>query len=187
MSPPPTREDRFRTLYEELRPQLLRFARRRAGSGTAEDVVADAFLVIWRRLDETPSPPEDARAWAFGITRNVLLNQQRGSRRHLAVGVRLADQGESSGEASQAAFEEVVNRVDLARAWRRLRASHQEALSLVVFDGLDAPRAATVIGISPVAFRLRLSRARRALRLQLDHQPPVTARTPAGAIARSTP
>lgn len=33
-----------------------------------------------------------------------------------------------------------------------------------VWDGLDAPRAARVLGISPVAFRLRLSRARKALR-----------------------
>ena len=187
MSPPPTREDRFRTLYEELRPQLLRFARRRADAATAEDVVADAFLVIWRRLEETPTRPEDARAWAFGITRNVLLNQQRGARRHLAVGVRLADEGGSGREVSQEGFEEVVNRVDLARAWRRLSASHQEALGLVVFDGLDAPRAAGVVGISPVAFRLRLSRARRALRVHLDHRPPAAAPTPAGAVVRSTP
>jgi RNA polymerase sigma-70 factor (ECF subfamily) len=36
-----------------------------------------------------------------------------------------------------------------------------------VWDGLDAPRAARVLGISPVAYRLRLSRARKALRAHL--------------------
>lgn len=31
---------------------LLRFVQRRAGPSPAEDVVADAFMVVWRRLDE---------------------------------------------------------------------------------------------------------------------------------------
>lgn len=64
-----------------------------------------------------------------------------------------------------------MSRVDLTRAWRLLSAVHQEALALAVFEGLRAPQAAAVLGISPVAFRLRLSRARRVLRLHLDHQP----------------
>jgi RNA polymerase sigma-70 factor (ECF subfamily) len=41
---------------------------------------------------------------------------------------------------------------------------HQEAIALAVLDGLTAPEAALVLGISPAAFRLRLSRARRSLR-----------------------
>lgn len=187
MSPPPTREDRFRALYAELRPSLLRFARRRSDPGSAEDVVAEALLVVWRRLEEAPPAPQDSRAWAYGITRNVLLNEQRGQHRHLALGVRLAEHGERGGVGRWDEAEEVVNRVDLARAWRKLSAVHQEALALVVLDGLDSPRAAAVLGISAVAFRLRLSRARRALRLHLDHQPPTDARSAANAVLRSTP
>ena len=65
----------------------------------------------------------------------------------------------------------VATRLDLAAAWRRLTAVHQEALALTAWDGLTSPQAAAVLGISPTAYRLRLSRARRALRAHLHHSP----------------
>jgi RNA polymerase sigma-70 factor, ECF subfamily len=65
----------------------------------------------------------------------------------------------------------VAQQIDLAAAWNLLSEVHQEALALAVLDELTAPQAAVVLGISPVAFRLRLSRARRALRAHLDHRP----------------
>ena len=57
--------------------------------------------------------------------------------------------------------------MDLGRAWRLLSERHQEALALTVWDGLTAVEAATVLGISPVAYRLRLSRARTVLRAHI--------------------
>lgn len=38
--------------YEAVYPDLIRFVQRRAHPEHVEDVVADAFLVVWRRLDE---------------------------------------------------------------------------------------------------------------------------------------
>ncbi|GAB2708223.1 RNA polymerase sigma factor [Arthrobacter bambusae] len=179
----PDRERTFRLLYELVHPELMRFVQRRAHPDHAEDVVADAFLVVWRRLDELPSRHDDARAWIFGITRNILLNTHRGERRRLALGVRLAD------AAALAYLDEdedpIVNRIDLGKAWCALSETHQEALGLVVFEDLNAPQAAAVLGISPVAFRLRLSRARRALRLLLEHLPRHSS-TPAASFERTT-
>lgn len=163
------RERTFRTVYEALYADVLRFVQRRANPDHAEDVVADVFLVVWRRLDEVPARHEDARAWVFGVARNTLLNARRGDHRRAALGLRLADastRAPASGEADL-----VVSLVDLRRAWGALSGAHQEVLGLCVFEALNAPQAAAVLGISPVAFRLRLSRARRALRLSLDHIP----------------
>ena len=56
----------------------------------------------------------------------------------------------------------------LVAAWPLLSATDREAIALSVLDGLTAPEAATVLGISSTAFRLRLSRARRALRRHVD-------------------
>jgi len=156
-------------LYEAVYPDLVRFVQRRAHPDHADDVVADAFLVVWRRLDELPSRYDDARAWVFGITRNILLNEQRGEQRRRALGVRVAQT--TTLLHTDPATDLVVSRVDLGKAWSLLSEVHQEALGLAVFEELDAPRAAAVLGISPIAFRLRLSRARRALRLHLDHLP----------------
>lgn len=172
MSPPPSAPDReqvFRSLYGALYPDLLRFAQRRVDADQAEDVVAEAFLVLWRRLADLPRREEDARAWAFGITRNVLLNSRRSELRRHALGVRLAEP--TAVHDGDADADGVVSAVDLAVAWRRLSETHQEAIALTAFEELSAPHAAAVLGISPVAFRLRLSRARRALRLHLDHRP----------------
>jgi RNA polymerase sigma-70 factor (ECF subfamily) len=179
----PGRENTFASLYEAVYPDVLRFVQRSARSDHAEDVVADAFLVVWRRLDDVPRPHEDARAWIFGITRNILLNEQRGRQRRRALGVRLAEA--TTAPPTDADTDGLVSRIDLARAWRLLSEVHQEVLALAAFDELRAPQAATVLGISPVAFRLRLSRARRALRLHLDHLPP-SASTPAGIAERTT-
>ena len=172
MSPPsrvPDREHLFESFYEAVHPDLVRFVQRRVHPDHAEDVVAEAFLVVWRRLEELPRGDDDARAWVFGIARNLLLRTRRGELRRRALGVRLADASSLPPAGSDA--DRVVSRVDLGNAWRLLSEVHQEALGLSVFEGLKAPQAAAVLGISPVAFRLRLSRARRALRLHLDHLP----------------
>lgn len=54
-------------------------------------------------------------------------------------------------------------RADLATAWNRLSSRHQEVIALQVWDGLTSTQAAQVLDISPVAYRIRLSRARRSL------------------------
>lgn len=168
--PGPDREQVFRSLYESVYPDLLRFVQRRCDPVHVDDVVADACLVVWRRLDELPASHDSARAWIFGIARNVLLSRHRGERRRRALAVRLADPTasmSSAGSGVDPAADEVVSRVDLGRAWSCLSDDHQEALALAVFEGLNAPEGAAVLGISPVAFRLRLSRARHALRRQI--------------------
>ncbi len=179
----PERSDAFRALYKAVYTDLLRFVQRRTDAGNAEDVVADAFLVVWRRFDEVPAHHDDARAWIFGITRNLVLNAQRGDQRRLALGVRLTETIAEPHTASHADL--VTSRVDLSKAWALLSEIHQEALGLAVFENLPAPQAAAVLGISPVAFRLRLSRARRALRLLLDHLPQSPG-TPAASFERTS-
>jgi RNA polymerase sigma-70 factor, ECF subfamily len=165
--PRPDREARFRTVYEAAYPDLLRFVQRRVHPTHAEDIVADAFLVAWRRFDDLPGDNGDARAWLFGIAQRTLMNGQRGERRRLALTIRIADATvvAQCGEAWKGSDSDLsARRLDLAAAWNRLTPVHQEALSLAVWDGLNGPQAAAVLGISPVAFRLRLTRARRALR-----------------------
>ena len=163
----PDREGRFRALYAEAYVDVLRFAQRRVHPSYAEDVVADAFLVAWRRLEEAPSSSDDARAWLFGIARHCLLNTQRGLGRQDALAVRIAETAPAA-PTDGPEDDVVVQRLDLAVAWRRLSAGEQETLSLSVFEGLASPQAARVLGTSAAAYRLRLLRARRALRRQLD-------------------
>lgn len=160
-------EAHFRALYEATYDDLVRFVQRRVHPSHAEDLAAETMLVAWRRFDELPAQRGDARAWLFGIARHLMLNARRGERRRTALQVRIADTAFVRTATDDA--DVVASRVDLARAWRLLATQHQEALALSVWDDLTSAEAATVLGISPVAYRLRLSRARRALRALTDH------------------
>lgn len=162
-----SREQRFRELYDSVYVDLLRFVRRRVHPSRAEDVVSDVMLVAWRRLHEVPVDLSAARAWLFGVARKTLQNTRRRDDRHGAIAVRLAEARHGSDVADHHS-ELIARRVDVAAAWPLLSAAHQEAIALSVLDGLTAPEAAAVLGISSTAFRLRLSRARRILRGHLD-------------------
>jgi RNA polymerase sigma-70 factor, ECF subfamily len=164
------RESRFRVLYAAAYPDLLRFVSRRVHPSFAEDVVADTFLAAWRRLDDVPIEPGRARAWLFGTARRSLLNERRGAQRREALAIRIAEAPDNDRNRGLDP-DQLATRMDLASGWHRLAPKDQEVLALTVWDGLSGAEAATVLGISPVAYRLRLSRSRRALRRLLDHPP----------------
>ncbi len=156
----------YRAFFADAYADALRFASRRTAPDHAEDAVAEAMLVAWRRFAEAPTEAGERRAWLFGIVRNTVLNANRSQARRSALAVRIGDGGvaESPDHADQ-----VAQRLDLARAWRKLEDGQQEVLALTVFEGLTAAQSARVLGISAVAFRARLSRARRALHSHFSH------------------
>ncbi len=161
-------KERFGAIYVQAYDDLLRFVQRRlyaSDVGLAEDVVADAMLTAWRRVDDLPCEVDDSRAWLFGIARNCLLNSTRSLRRNDALGVRVAQV--APGVTADAADSAVLH-VDLGAAWSRLSSAEQEVIALSVFEGLTSPQAAVVLGITSGAFRIRLSRARTALRRHLE-------------------
>ncbi len=58
-----TPEERFAVLFESTHRPLLGYALRRVvDAADAADVVAETFLVAWRRIEEVPTG-EEARPW----------------------------------------------------------------------------------------------------------------------------
>jgi DNA-directed RNA polymerase specialized sigma24 family protein len=107
--------------------------------------------------------------------RNCILSDRRGAARRDALPIRLA----AERDDTEAVDGEVSLRLDLQAAWPRLLPDQQEALSLAIWDDLSSTEAGRMLGISPAAYRIRLHRARGALRRLLD--------TPAcSAIFRTT-
>lgn len=65
-SPEDDRQERFRVVYDDNYELILGYALRRTDTADdAADVVADTFLVAWRRLDDVPKG-EQARLWLYG-------------------------------------------------------------------------------------------------------------------------
>jgi RNA polymerase sigma-70 factor (ECF subfamily) len=150
-------EARFAALFEGTHLPLLAYAVRRvADPADAADVVAETFLIAWRRLDDVPTD-DGARPWLFGVARRVLANHYRGERRRHALADRLRD-----------ALIDVVTpasgvRTTVELALRRLADDDQELLQLVAWEQLARDEIAVVLGISRAAVRVRLHRARQRL------------------------
>src|SRR5262249_25660963 len=88
-APMSTSRSRFEALYAAHGRAILGSALRRVSRpADAADVVAEPFLVAWRRLDDVP-PGAEARPWLSGVARRTLANHRRGERRRQRLGQRL--------------------------------------------------------------------------------------------------
>jgi RNA polymerase sigma-70 factor, ECF subfamily len=159
-------EERFARLYDAHWRAVLGYALRRTPStDDAAEVVGETFLVAWRRGNEVPGGAE-ARLWLFGVARRVLANQRRGERRATQLTERLKQ--ELAARPAQLLTDPNPEIADTLCALRRLDESDRELLLLVGWEELRPKDAARVLGISPVATRSRLHRARRRLRQILE-------------------
>jgi RNA polymerase sigma-70 factor (ECF subfamily) len=151
---------RFELLYAKHAQAVKAYVLRRADASTADDVVAEVFVVCWRRFEEIPVDP---LPWLLGVARRVLSTQRRGERRRGALHERLAEQApDPSGET--------LRDSGLAAALARLSDADRELLLLIAWDGLSPAQAATVLAIKPATARVRLLRARRRLTQALSSE-----------------
>jgi RNA polymerase sigma-70 factor (ECF subfamily) len=141
-------------------PRVLAYARRHVGADEAPDVVAETFMIAWRRWHEVPDPPI---GWLLRTAAGVIRNRTRSARRRHRLTDRIALLSIAAAAASDAA-EAVVQRDEALCRLAALTDDQRETLLLVSWDGLSPDEAAAVLGLGPAAFRKRLSRAREALR-----------------------
>lgn len=160
-------EAQFARLYAEYGRDVLAYALPRAGGPEdAADVVAETFLVAWRRARDVPAGPE-ARLWLFGVARRVLANQRRSEGRRTRLGERLRTELRAAVPSQPAPD---AGERGVLSALRRLGDDDRELLLLAGREGLKSPQIAQVLGISSVAARTRLHRARRRLRNELAEE-----------------
>lgn len=161
-------KDAFDGLYAAHGRAVLAYAvRRTADPQDAADVVAETFLVAWRRLDAVPRG-DDARLWLYGVARHALANQHRSERRRERLAERLRQELPAALAGVPAP---AVEAGPVREALARLGAEDQEILRLAGWEELGPGEIASVLGISRVAVRSRLHRARRRLRAALDRAP----------------
>lgn len=148
-------------LHREHVAAVRAYVRRRIGPEDADDVVAEVFLVAWRRLADAPAEP---RTWLLGVARKALGNRRRTDRRQRALYERLAGHAGTAPAASPPPGDPVVSGDGaLLRALAALGSRDREVLLLVTWDGLDHAEAAEVLGIRPGTVAMRVLRARRRL------------------------
>jgi RNA polymerase sigma-70 factor (ECF subfamily) len=168
--------------YEELvrtySPRLLAVARRIVGTDEdARDVIQDAFLNAFRSLKNFHG---DARlsTWLHRIVVNTALMKLRTRKRKpeesiepllpafLADG-HYAEKFTAWGDRADAALSRAETRELIRRRIDELPDSFRTVLVLRDIEGLDTEETARVLDTTPNAVKIRLHRARAALRTLL--------------------
>lgn len=152
--------ERFEQLYNLNRRDLLAYFLRRTDTTDAADLLAETFLVAWRRIAVVPAG-SDGRLWLFGVARNQLRNHQRTHRtsQHLTTALQAALSEPRAADSSTA--------VAVREALEALNAPDREVMMLTVYEELTPGEIAEVTGRSAASIRVRLHRARRRVAREL--------------------
>ncbi|WP_405404590.1 RNA polymerase sigma factor [Streptomyces sp. NBC_01104] len=184
---PGRRPTPFGEVYEAHFDAVLGFVTRRtADRDVAADLTADVFVAALEAFAGYDSGRGTHLVWLYGIARNTVASHARKSAREREAvaalsGRRLLD------EQDVQRFEE---RIDAERAARELLTAHavlseplRAVIDLVAVDGLTTKEAAKVLRISQATTRVRLHRARAALRAGRT-TPPDALSTPLSEVTR---
>jgi RNA polymerase sigma-70 factor (ECF subfamily) len=158
-------------LFDRHHLAVFRFLRRVTGSPSlAEDLTQEVFLRVVRGLDGYDERSREV-SWIFRIVRNVLVDRHR-ARARLPQDASLQDAAVVSRPATQ------VLTAILDEALARLPDEEREAFLMREVGGLGYHDIAEASGATPDAARMRIYRARLALRAALGPSRSVGARIP---------
>jgi RNA polymerase sigma factor (sigma-70 family) len=173
-----TDPDLFEAFYREHVEGVQRFvARRVGGRELAADLTAEIFLAAIDSAHRYRPGRATPKAWLYGIARVLVANDRRRSGRERAGEERLS--GSSLLDPEDAA--RIDARIDAAAQSRRLYEAmdrlpdgERAVLELVAIDELTVAEAAAAAGVRSGTARVRLYRARRRLRAELEAGQPTS-------------
>lgn len=141
---------------------MAAYCRRRAEVDHVDDLMADVFLTVWRKIDDVPDSDE-VLPWLYRIAYLVLTNhwRRRGRKRKLDSKLRSLGLPVETSMQDQVVMREELREV--LQAASRLRPGDQEILRLSLWEHLSHEDIGAVLGITPNAAKQRLHRARQAL------------------------
>jgi RNA polymerase sigma-70 factor (ECF subfamily) len=157
------RRSDLEAMFDQHMDAVWRFVRRRTSSAAdADDVTAEVFATVCRRAAELP-PEAERHLWLYGVARNVLRNHARSSERRRRLGARLLATRPEVTVGPDQPFDD-----GLLRALARLGEDDRDLLVMRAWDELSVTDMAVLLGTSPNAVSLRLTRARKRLAAFLD-------------------
>ncbi len=163
-------EELFTQLYGRYRDELHAFCVRRVNRADVEDVMAEVFAVVWRKIGSVT--PGKERAWLYSIARNVIRNQWRGTSRRRRLETRVQGLPDDEPPRPDTIVIRRARDEALLRAVERMSDRDREILMLSAWDDLSGPEIAEVLGISVTSAQQRLHRAKKRLAKTLNRTQP---------------
>jgi RNA polymerase sigma factor (sigma-70 family) len=163
-------ESALLTLYESTAERLHRYVARRVGGDTAQDVVSEAFLVLWDQRAGQVYEADAVRAWLFGVATNLLRGHVRAEERKLRAWSRTyaarVDEADIGDRVSAAVDADVLSG-PLTGWLADLRVEEREVLLLHAWAEFSSNEIAVALDVPVATVRTRLHRARARLRTRL--------------------
>lgn len=155
-------ERQFRLLYERNYQPITAYVRRRVrgADGSDADIVAEVFVVAWRRFLEMPEQPKEL-PWLYGVARNLVANHYRNVQRSSALTNRLILE---EGVATDSTTGTSELEIRVRRAVDQLSDLDREIFRLIHWEELSHDEVGLSVGITAKAVERRVARARSKVR-----------------------
>ena len=168
-----TDPEAFAEFYRRHVDRIVAFSAARVRSpDEVADLVASTFLVALDRAGNYDPDRGEAIRWLYGIASRLLANQRRRRVRESLANARFDARSlleESDIERLESQIQAASTASLVHRVMQELPQRQREILLLVGADELGSSAGgAEILRITPIAFRVRLARARRALRAALE-------------------
>ncbi len=173
----------FETLLRDYGPRLLRLARRfLANEEDARDALQDAMVAVYRSIGNFESGSA-LLTWLHRIVVNSALMKLRTKKRHPEEDIeqylpRFLEDGhqrvpstpwtKSAPESAQSVLEREELRATVRQAIEKLPDAYRIVLHLRDIEELSTAETAEILGVTKNVVKIRLHRARQALRTLLD-------------------
>jgi RNA polymerase sigma factor (sigma-70 family) len=164
--------ERYRELVERHERRVFAVAWSRLGDAAlAEEATQEAFIRAYRRLWLLGDGAKFS-GWVNTIARRIAINSGLRHRRELNKRERwaLENPANSAEENSANETDPLHTPETLRQTLAELPAAHRECLVLFYLEGKSGAEAAAALGISESALRVRLHRARAAMRERLEEK-----------------
>jgi RNA polymerase sigma-70 factor (ECF subfamily) len=168
----------FQEIYTEFQPRILHYLSRLMGSEQAEDIAQEVFEKVNRSLDGFQGKSK-LSTWIYRIATNTALDKLRSSSfKHPSKQASLEETAERkdknawTGQTETSSDQKVI-RKEMSECVReyidRLSPDYQTVLLLSELGGFKNKEIAEILEISLENVKVRLHRARAALKNELDN------------------
>ena len=157
-------ETLFGKHHSEIYAYLVRMLRE---PELAADLTQDAFIKAYRNYD-TLEKPENARAWLYQIAHRVALDELR--RRKIIRFLPWTGESPGSSPSAERLVMDAHLSGEMERSLARIPERQRAALLLAELHDLTGLELAAALGVSHVAARALLTRARESLRQALARE-----------------
>ncbi len=167
------REEALSDLYDRYGRLVFSLAIRSIeNSATAEEIVQDVFVQVWKKADTYDASIASVATWLASIARHRIIDELRRARAHPERnGVDLLEISEREDFASTRPEEDTEllwQQKQVREALKKLSPGEREALALAYFKGYSQTEIARLLGIPLGTIKTRIRSSMNKLRIVLS-------------------